>query len=84
MPTSNEAKSLLALWKELKESLFWQTYIQAAAEDNITVLKRLPEVIVMLRHEPVLHRASSGVEQQLGSLGLGVEEGGGSSTCGNC
>jgi hypothetical protein len=47
-PASKEAESLLGLWAELTKSLFWQTYIQAAIDCDIAVLKRLPEVIVML------------------------------------
>ncbi len=87
VPTSNESKRLLDLWAELTKSLFWQTYVQAAVDGDIAVLKRLPEMIVMLRRETTfIHGASvgseiSGIEQQLGSLGLGVESSG-SSICG--
>ncbi|KAF8539197.1 hypothetical protein BDD12DRAFT_839034 [Trichophaea hybrida] len=89
MPTSDEAKRLRTLWTELKESLYWQTYVQAATENNIDVLKRLPEIIVMLKSEPTfltpnngssgiadetyVKTGISGIEQQLDNLGLSKE-----------
>ena len=52
IPTSDEATRLQILWTDLKESLFWQTYVQAAADCDTAALGRLPEIIVILRHKP--------------------------------
>ncbi|KAA8902290.1 hypothetical protein FN846DRAFT_891524 [Sphaerosporella brunnea] len=51
-PHSNESKCLQHLWAQLTKSDTWGRYVAAAAREDLDVLRKLPEALVVLDKRP--------------------------------